>query len=191
MIMLDTIGGATDILRRSLFLPDNLFSMAVYATLVIGSDGSTSKNGTSREIASGADRSEFLARRREVDFILIGGQTARCEPYHRTPVPVVVASRSMINSLADNRNAYWWNCTPLEALERGMKKFGDNVLVEAGASIIFELIQARALDGIYLSVTPQSGGVEKIDYRQLIENFSEISMRNFEDTKFIEAKTLK
>lgn len=189
--MSDTIGGATDILRRSPFLPDNLFSMAVYATLVIGSDGSTSKNGTSREIASGADRSEFLARRREVDFILIGGQTARCEPYHRTPVPVVVASRSMINSLADNRNAYWWNCTPLEALERGMKKFGDNVLVEAGASIIFELIQARALDGIYLSVTPQSGGDEKIDYRQLIENFSEISTRNFEDTKFIEAKTLK
>ena len=165
--------------------------MAVYATLVIGSDGSTSKNGSSREIASGADRSEFLARRREVDFILIGGQTARSEPYRRTPVPVVVASRSMINSLADNRNAYWWNCSPLEALESGIKKFGDNVLVEAGASIIFQLIEARALDGIFLSITSQSGGDEKIDYRQLIEKFSEIKARDVEDTKFIEAKTLK
>ena len=165
--------------------------MAVYATLVIGSDGSTSKNGSSREIASGADRSEFLARRREVDFILIGGQTARSEPYHRTPVPVVVASRSMINSLADNRNAYWWNCSPLEALERGIKKFGDNVLVEAGASIIFELIEARALDGIYLSITSQIGGDEKINYRQLIDKFSEIKARDVEDTQFIEAKTLK
>ena len=165
--------------------------MAVYATLVLGSDGSTSKNGSSRAIASGADRSEFLARRREVDFILIGGQTARSEPYRRTPVPVVVASRSMINSLADNRNAYWWNCSPLEALERGIKKFGDNVLVEAGASIIFQLIEVRALDGIYLSITSQSGGDEKIDYRKLIEKFSEIKVRDFEDTKFIEAKTLK
>lgn len=165
--------------------------MAVYATLVIGSDGSTSKNGSSREIASGADRGEFLARRRDVDFILIGGQTARSEPYRRTPVPVVVASRSMINSLADNRNAYWWNCTPLEALERGIKKFGDNVLVEAGASFIFQLIEARALDGIYLSITLQSGGDEKIDYRPLIDKFSEIKVRDFEDTKFIEAKTLK
>ena len=165
--------------------------MAVFATLVIGSDGSTSKNGSSREIASGADRSEFLARRREVDFILIGGQTARCEPYHRTPVPVVIASRSMINSLSDNRNSHWWNCSPQEALERGIKKFGSNVLVEAGASIILDLINARVLDGIYLSITPNTGGDEKIDYQKLIANFSEVNVREVEDTQFIEAKTLK
>lgn len=165
--------------------------MAVYATLVVGSDGSTSKNGSSREIASGADRGEFLARRREVDFILIGGQTARCEPYHRTPVPVVVTSRSMINSLAANRSAHWWNCTPQEALERGIKKFGSNVLVEAGSSIILELINARVLDGIYLSITPNTGGDEKIDYQALVAQFSEIKIREVEDTKFIEAKKLK
>lgn len=165
--------------------------MAVYATLVVGSDGSTSKNGSSREIASGADREEFLARRREVDFILIGGQTARCEPYHRTPVPLVVASRSMINSLADNRNAHWWNCAPQEALERGIKKFGSNVLVEAGSSIILELINARVLDGIYLSITPNTGGDEKIDYQALVAHFSEIKIREVEDTKFIEAKKLR
>jgi riboflavin biosynthesis pyrimidine reductase len=165
--------------------------MAVYASLVIGRDGSTSKNGSSREIASGADRNEFLARRREVDFILIGGQTARCEPYHRSPVPVVVASRSMINSLADNRNAHWWNCSPLEALERGIKKFGGKVLVEAGPGFISELIAARALDGIYLSISPISGGEAKIDYHDLIARFSEINIREVEDTQFIEAKTLK
>ena len=165
--------------------------MAVYATLVIGRDGSTSKNGSSREIATGADRSEFLERRRAVDFILIGGQTARCEPYHRTPVPVVVASRSMINALADNRNAYWWNSSPLEALERGVKKFGGNVLVEAGANFILELIEAQVLDGIYLSITPHTGGDDKIDYQTLISNFAEVTSREIEDTKFIEAKKLK
>jgi riboflavin biosynthesis pyrimidine reductase len=165
--------------------------MPVFATLVIGSDGSTSKDGSSKAIASGADHTQFLARRREVDFILIGGKTARSEPYHRTPVPVVVASRSMINSLADNRDAHWWNCTPMQALERGIKTFGSNVLVEAGANLILELIEERALDGIYLSITPEKDGDEKIDYQALLANFLEITSREVEGTKFIEARTLK
>ena len=165
--------------------------MPVFATLVIGNDGSTSKDGSSKAIASGADRTQFLARRREVDFILIGGKTARSEPYHRTPVPVVVASRSMINSLADNRDAHWWNCTPVQALDRGIKIFGSNVLVEAGANLILELIEERALDGIYLSITPEKDGDEKIDYQALLANFLEITSREVEGTKFIEARTLK
>ena len=103
---------------------------------MVGADGSTSKNGSSSGISSGADRTTFLARRRNADFILIGGQTARTEPYHRTPVPVVVASRSMINALADNRLAHWWNLPPVSALEKGVKKFGPNVLVEAGPQLI-------------------------------------------------------
>lgn len=165
--------------------------MPVFATLVIGSDGSTSKNGSSKAIASGADRTEFLARRRAVDFILIGGKTARNEPYHRTPVPVVVASRSIINSLADNRQAHWWNCTPVQALERGIKTFGSNVLVEAGANLILDLIKERALDGIYLSVTSEKDGDEKIDYQKLLEYFSDIKTREVEGTTFIEARKLK
>jgi len=165
--------------------------MPVFATLVVGSDGSTSKNGSSREIASSTDRSDFLARRRSVDFILIGGKTARSEPYHRTPVPVVIASRSFLNPLSDNRNAHWWNCTPVEALERGIRMFGGNVLVEAGANFIEQLITARALDGIYLSLTTASGGDEKIDYRDLLEHFEEIESADQADTTFYIAKTLK
>jgi riboflavin biosynthesis pyrimidine reductase len=165
--------------------------MAVFATLVVGSDGSTSKDGSSRAIASGADRSEFMARRRSVDFILIGGATARCEPYHRTPVPVVVVSHSLINALADNRSAYWWNCSPVQALERGIKKFGDSVLVESGASLIFELIEQQALDGIYLSVTPESGGENIIDYKELLDRFSELEHRVVDGTDFYTARKLK
>ncbi len=165
--------------------------MAVFATLVIGLDGSTTKNGTSRELTSGADRTEFLARRRSADFILIGGKTSRSEPYHRTPVPVVVASKSMVNALADNRNAHWWNLTPMEALEKGIKKFGSHVLVEGGASFIFELIKARALDGIYLSICPETGGEAKIDYQELLDNYSEVTHREIDGTQFYEAKILK
>jgi dihydrofolate reductase len=165
--------------------------MSVFASLVVGVDGSTSKNGSSSGISTGADRTTFLARRRNADFILIGGQTARTEPYHRTPVPVVVISHSMLNALADNRLAHWWNLSPVSALEKGRKKFGPNVLVEAGPRIINELIKARVLDGIYLSITSVTDGEDVIDVEELLSNFTSIKRDELEGTLFIEAKTLK
>ena len=158
---------------------------------MVGADGSTSKNGSSGGISSGVDRTTFLARRRNADFILIGGQTARTEPYHRTPVPVVVASHSMINALADNRLAHWWNLPPVSALEKGVKKFGPNVLVEAGPQLINKLIQARVLDGIYLSITSVTDGEDVINVEELLSNFTSIDRNEIEGTFFIEAKTLK
>ena len=165
--------------------------MAVFASLVVGSDGSTANGGNSRGITSGVDRTAFLARRRSADFLLIGGETARTEPYHRTPVPVVISSRSMINSLADNRLAHWWNLSPTAALAKGVKKFGDNVLVESGPSLIEELLLNKALDGIYLSITAVTGGENPIDIAALLGNFVEIDRQEVEGTQFIEAKKRK
>lgn len=164
--------------------------MAVFASLVVGADGSTVKSGNSRGIASGVDRTAFLARRRSADFLLIGGETARTEPYHRTPVPVVISSRSMINALADNRLAHWWNLSPAAALAKGIKKFGTNVLVESGPLIINQLIADGALDGIYLSVTDVVGGENQIDIAGLLANFGEITEQTIEGTRFIEAAKL-
>ena len=190
MIIRETIKAPTDNPNKVL-ARDNLSAMSVFASLVVGADGSTSKDGSSSGISSGADRKTFLARRRKADFILIGGQTARTEPYHRTPVPVVVASHSMINALADNRLAHWWNLSPVSALEKGIKKFGPNVLVEAGPRIINELIQARVLDGIFLSITSVTGGEDVIQIDELLWKFSVIEKVEIHGTFFIEAKTLK
>ena len=165
--------------------------MAVFASLVVGSDGSTAKGGNSRGITSGVDRTAFLARRRSADFLLIGGETARVEPYHRTPVPVVISSRSMINSLADNRLAHWWNLSPADALAKGVKKFGENVLVESGPTIIDDLLIDKVLDGIYLSITSVTGGENPIDIAALLGNFVEIDRQDVEGTQFIEARTRK
>jgi len=190
MIMPETIKVPTDKANKVL-AHDSLSAMSVFASLVVGADGSTSKSGSSKGISSGADRTTFLARRRNADFILIGGQTARTEPYHRTPVPVVVASRSMINALADNRLAHWWNLSPVSALEKGRKKFGPEVLVEAGPRLINELIQARALDGIFLSITSVTDGEDVINIDELLSNFTKIEREEIQGTLFIEAKTLK
>jgi dihydrofolate reductase len=97
----------------------------------------------------------------------------------------------MVNALTANRDASWWNCSPSAALDRGIKKFGSNVLVEGGASFISELISNRSLDGIYLSVTPESGGEARIDYQELLAKFSEVTQREVDGTKFFEARNLK
>lgn len=165
--------------------------MPVYASLVLGADGSSSKSGSSRLLSSGADRTAFLERRRQVDFILIGGRTARSEPYLRTPVPVVVASHSMVNSLASNRLAHWWNTSPAIALERGIARFGENVLVEAGALFINQLINDELLDGIYLSITKVSDGEDKVNYEELIANFASVKKTTLDGDTFIEARKLK
>ena len=162
--------------------------MTVTVTLVVGSDGSTTKNGSSAGVTTAADRSEFLARRRTADCILIGGNTARTEPYHRTPVPVVVISRSLINPLADNRLAHCWNLSPEKALDRVIKTFGPNVHIEAGAAIITVLIQAGRVDALELSITSVSGGEDFIDIDQLLGHFTQSSEVTRSDTRFISAR---
>ena len=161
--------------------------MTVTLTLVSGSDGSTSKGGNSAGVSSAADRTSFLARRRAADCILIGGNTARTEPYQRTPVPVVVISRSLINPLANNRLAHCWNLTPVKALDRAIKTFGPNVHVEAGASIIDELLSAGRVDALELSITEVSGGEDKVDLGRLLSYFSQQSEKTVDRTRFISA----
>ena len=161
--------------------------MTVTVTLVSGSDGSTSKGGNSAGVSSAADRTSFLARRRAADCILIGGNTARTEPYQRTPVPVVVISRSLINPLANNRLAHCWNLTPDKALDRAIKTFGPNVHVEAGASIIDELLSAGRVDALELSITEVSGGEDKVDLAKLLSYFSQQSEKIADGTRFISA----
>lgn len=161
--------------------------MAVTATLVVGRDGSTRKNGRSAGVASSADRAAFLARRRLADCILIGGNTARNEPYQRTPAPVVVISRSMINHLAHNRRAHWWNASAEEALTRAQRLFGPNILVEAGPTIIISLADQGLIDRLELSVTDVDGGEDPIDYQALLSKFSSVNENVIDSTRFFTA----
>ena len=161
--------------------------MTVTVTLVVGADGSTSKNGTSAGISNSADRSAFLARRRTADCILIGGATARVEPYHRTPVPVIVISRSLINPLSDNRLAYCWNLSPEKAIARAKKTFGPNIHVEAGISIINELITNNCVDRIEMSITEITGGDDVIDIDELLSHFPQRIENVVDGTRFISA----
>jgi riboflavin biosynthesis pyrimidine reductase len=162
--------------------------MPVIATLVVGADGSTSRNGNSGGVTSAIDRSQFLQRRRSADCIIIGGNTARNEPYQRTPVPVVVLSRSLFNPLAGNRLAYCWNLSPSQAVDKAIAMFGPVVHIEAGISIINELIAQGRIDELELSITESIDGVDKIDIQELLNHFSSMTEKISDGTRMISAK---
>lgn len=161
--------------------------MSTIATLVVGRDGSTTKDATSRNISSSADRASFLNRRRQVDVIIIGGNTARNEPYSRTPVPLIICSRSSINPVVENENSELWNCSPGEAIDKARKVFGENILIEGGARMIVELVENQKIDQLELSVTEVIGGENILDWKLLLSNFKHVEMQQIEDTQFFSA----
>lgn len=161
--------------------------MSIVATLVVGSDGSTSKESRSAGVSSPQDRQLFLQRRREVDCIIVGGNTARHEPYNRTPVPLVVISRSLVNPVQGNHLALFWNCSPVAAVEKARKLFGEKILIEGGISMINDLIDNNKIDRLELSVTPATGGEDKIDYKALLARFAHCQSREIEGTHFYSA----
>ena len=161
--------------------------MSVVATLVVGQDGSTSLNGRSAGVSSARDRQTFLQRRREVDVIIIGGNTARVEPYNKTPVPLIVISRSLVNPVQGNHLALFWNCSPVDAVSKARRLFGEKILIEGGISMINELIDHGVIDQLELSVTPASGGDERIDWKELLARFSHCTSREVEGTTFYSA----
>lgn len=87
--------------------------------------------------------------------------------------------------------AHWWNLSPNAAIERGIKQFGPNVLVESGARMLQQLLSAKLLDGIYLSVTDLAGGDDVVSVEELLQDFTNIDRQIIGDTLFIEAKTPK
>ena len=161
--------------------------MSVVATLVVGSDGSTSKESRSAGVSSPADRQVFLQRRREVDCIIVGGNTARHEPYNRTPVPLIVISRSLVNPVQGNHLAHFWNCSPAQAVENARKQFGDKILIEGGVTMINELIDQSIIDELELSVTPASGGQDRVDWKGLLAKFAHCQSREVDGTTFYSA----
>ncbi len=161
--------------------------MSTVASLVVGRDGSTSKGNSSNGVSSDADRTAFLARRRKVDCILIGGNTARHEPYKQTPVPLVIVSKSNINPVAGNDLSHLWNMSPAEALVKAKSLFGKRILIEAGTSIIFELVSLGLIDQMDLSVTPVTGGDHPIDWQELLNKFAHHTLVSVDGTDFYSA----
>ena len=161
--------------------------MSTSASLVVGGDGSTVKNHSSLGVSTPADRTAFLARRREFDVILIGGNTARNEGYRRTPCPLVIISHSEFSPVPENKLAHVWNLSPAAALKRACEEFGERILIEAGVAIINELLAEKLIDEFFLSVTPVRDGENIVDWRGILAGFSQVEKSEIDGTLFFYA----
>ena len=162
--------------------------MSIIATIVVGTDGSSSIGGSSTEVTSAADRATFLQRRRLVDCIIIGGNTARNEPYSKTPVPLVIVSRQEHPNLPA---AHVWNLDPKDALDRARKEFGENILIEGGASFISYMLEKNLIDVLELSVTSATGGADIFNYEKYLSLAQSVTKKVVSDTTFYSAEFKK
>jgi dihydrofolate reductase len=80
-----------------------------------------------------------------------------------------------------------WNCSPDQAVEKAQKLYGQNVLIEGGASMINELIKHTIIDQLELSVTQVTGGDKKVDWQALLAQFTHCQSRQVEGTTFYSA----
>jgi len=148
--------------------------MSVLANLVMGSDGSTTLEGSSKFLSSSEDRSRFHELRAQASAILIGGNTARTEPYAATPVPLVIISKSgdIPEGVRSNPIAHIWDLDPVSAVARAQGEFGGNVLIEGGINLLKELLLANQIDELYLTISEKTGGENSYDLSAMTREFT-------------------
>lgn len=161
--------------------------MRVLANLVLGSDGSTTLDGSSKALSSATDRKRFHELRALASAILIGGNTARTEPYATTPVPLVVITRSdnIPVSVRQNTRAHIWQLDPISAIKKAGDEFGGNILVEGGMNLIQELLIANQIDELYLTLSTKSGGENVYDLSALTRDFTVESSEKVDGETFL------
>ena len=161
--------------------------MSVLANLVLGSDGSTSLDGSSKSLSSAEDRKRFHELRAQASVILIGGNTARSEPYAQTPVPLVVITRSgeIPDSVRANPKTHVWELDPISAVEKARKEFGGSLLVEGGIRLVQELLLANQIDELYLTLSKVSGGENVYDLSASTREFTVESSEKIDGETFL------
>ena len=148
----------------------------VTANLIVGKDGSTSISGSSTPISTQEDRERFQALRLKNDLILIGGNTARREPYKRTPIPLYILTHTKVRLQPKNQLAKQFSLSAKEMIAEICTKFENgkeviNLLVEAGPSLLTQMISDSLSDLFYLTVNLELTGDNQISISDLTRSF--------------------
>lgn len=157
----------------------------VAANLVVGIGGTTTLNASSAGLSTPADRTHFHRLRGEFGAILIGGNTARNEPYAKTPVPLIVLSHHPLSGPAAlNPQAVQWNMPLAAAITQARSLYG-NLLIEAGPALLKEAVRNHLLTDLYLTRSPIEGGENPISLEELLDSALELSRREVDGTLFL------
>ena len=148
----------------------------VTANLIVGKDGSTSISGSSTPLSTQEDRERFQALRLKNDLILIGGNTARREPYKKTPIPLYILTHTKVRLQPKNQLAKQFSLSAKEMIAEICTKFENgkeviNLLVEAGPSLLTQMISDSLIDQLYLTVNLDLTGDNQISISDLTRSF--------------------
>ena len=152
------------------------------ANLIVGSDGSTTANNSSIGLSTDEDRLRFQQLRSKSDLILIGGNTARREPYKRTSVPLYILTHAKVRLQPNNQLAKQFSMGITDLFSEISNNFPPteinspiNLLVEAGPVLLQEMIDLSLINHLYLTKNLEKNGENKISIEALTATFKLMS----------------
>jgi riboflavin biosynthesis pyrimidine reductase len=163
----------------------------VSANLIVGVDGSTTANGSSIGLSNEEDRKRFAQLRERSDLIVIGGNTARREPYKRTPVPLYILTHSKVRLQPKNQLAKQFQLTPSQLIKEVGENFEVsnnnsviNLLVESGPKMLLQMIKESLVDYLFLTVNHNRKGENIISVEELVRGFNLIRNETIDGYEF-------
>ena len=171
-------------------------SVITSANLIVGADGSTTLANSSMGLSTDEDRRRFHELRSKNDLILIGGNTARREPYKRTPIPLYILTHTKVRLQPKNQLAKQFALSPAEMINELRSSFNSeqsgpiNLLVEAGPALLKQMIDEGLIDNLYLTINQEKTGDNQIVLTQLTKGFELIKRENIPPCDFLFYKKL-
>lgn len=162
------------------------------ANLIVGKDGSTTTNNSSIGLSTDEDRARFKQLRSKSDLILIGGNTARREPYKKTPIPLYILTHAKVRLQPKNQLAKQFSMNITELLSEISSNFPPtesnspiNLLVEAGPILLKQMIDLSLIQNLYLTKNLEIGGENKISIEELVKPFKLITSERVGSCEFM------
>jgi riboflavin biosynthesis pyrimidine reductase len=171
-------------------------SVITSANLIVGADGSTTLANSSMGLSTDEDRRRFHELRSKNDLILIGGNTARREPYKRTPIPLYILTHTKVRLQPKNQLAKQFALNPAQMINELKSSFNSeqsgpiNLLVEAGPALLKQMIDEGLIDNLYLTINQEKTGDNQIVLAQLTKDFELIKRENIPPCDFLFYKKL-
>jgi riboflavin biosynthesis pyrimidine reductase len=147
-------------------------------------------------LSTDEDRRRFHELRSKNDLILIGGNTARREPYKRTPIPLYILTHTKVRLQPKNQLAKQFALNPAQMINELKSSFNSeqsgpiNLLVEAGPALLKQMIDEGLIDNLYLTINQEKTGDNQIVLAQLTKDFELSKRENIPPCDFLFYKKL-
>jgi dihydrofolate reductase len=164
--------------------------MTVIASIVLGSNGATSLNGSSIGLSTPADRTRFLARHKSASAFIIGKKSAVIESYAKSLVPIYVLTRSPVKLELPHPLMEQIIITgDLSEIVRELeKRTSGDIVVEAGPVLLMALVEAGVITTLELSISPIEGDGNFLSLEKLLSYFEIISDVEIDGTRLLQCR---